>query len=109
MFVKKQGAGIVLLAMLTTAILASTCFSAEGETIKLQGFVSVLKDANGEITSVQLDADDGTYNVELNPKGKELGENMEGEKVEVEGIVSQKDNQKWLKVLTFKEAEEEEK
>jgi primosomal replication protein N len=109
MFVKKQRVGIVLLAMLTTAILASTCFAAEGETVKLQGFVSALKDANGAITSVQLDADDGTYNVELNPKGKELGENMDGEKVEVEGIVSQKDNQKWLKVLTFKAAEEEEK
>jgi DNA/RNA endonuclease YhcR with UshA esterase domain len=109
MFVKKQRVGIVLLAMLTTAILASTCFAAEGETVKLQGVVSVTKDANDVITSVQLDADDGTYNVELNPKGKELGENMEGEKVEVEGIVSQKDNQKWLKVLTFKAVEEEEK
>ena len=109
MFVKKQRVGIVLLAMLTTAILASTCFAAEGETVKLQGVVSVIKDANGVITSVQLDADDDTYNVELNPKGKELGENMEGQKVEVEGIVSQKDNQKWLKVLTFKAVEEEEK
>jgi DNA/RNA endonuclease YhcR with UshA esterase domain len=108
MFVKKQRVGIVLLAMLTTAILASTCFAAEGETVKLQGVVSVLKDANGAITSVQLDADDGTYNVELNPKGKELGE-MNGQMVEVEGIVSQKDNQKWLKVLTFKAVEEEEK
>ena len=109
MFVKKQRVGIVLLAMLTTAILASTCFAAEGETVKLQGLVSVLRDANDVITSVQLVTDAGSYSVELDPKGKELGENMEGEKVEVEGIVSQKDDQKWLKVTAFKEIEEEEK
>jgi DNA/RNA endonuclease YhcR with UshA esterase domain len=109
MFVKKQRVGIVLLAMLTTAILASTCFAAEGETVKLQGLVSVIRDANDVIVSVQLVADKDTYDVVLNAKGLELGENTEGEKVEVEGIVSQKDNQKWLKVLTFKAVEEEEK
>ena len=107
MFVKKQRVGIVLLAMLTTAILASTCFAAEGETVKLQGVVSVARDANDVITAVQLAADAGTYNVELDAEGLELGEDMDGEKVEVEGIVSQKDNQKWLKVLTFKAVEEE--
>jgi hypothetical protein len=109
MFVKKQRVGVVLLAMLTTAILASTCFAADSEPVKLQGFVSVLKDANDAVTSVQLDVDDGIYSVELDSKGKELGESMEGEKIEVEGIVSQKDNQKWLKVLTFKVVEGEEK
>jgi hypothetical protein len=108
MFVKKQRIGIVLLAMLTMAILASTCFAVEAETVKVQGFVSVIKDVNGAITSVQLDTDDVTYNVELNPKGKELGEKMEDEKVEVEGIVSQKDGQEWLTVLTFKVVDEEE-
>jgi hypothetical protein len=107
MFVKKQRVGIVLLAMLTTAILASTCFAAEGETVKLQGVVSVTRDANDVITAVQLAADAGAYNVELDAKGKELGENMEGEKVEVEGVVSEKDGQKWLQVLTFEVVEEE--
>jgi hypothetical protein len=107
MFVKKQRVSIVLLAMLTTAILASTCFAAEGEAIKSQGVVSVARDANEVITAVQLVTDAGTYNVELDAKGLELGE-MGGQVVEVEGIVSQKDNQKWLKVLTFKAVEEEE-
>jgi hypothetical protein len=105
MFVKKQRVGIVLLAMLTTAILASTCFAAEGETVKLQGFVSVTKDANDVITAVQLVTDAGSYNVELDAKGEELGENMEDQKAEVEGVVSEKDNQKWLKVLMFTAAE----
>ncbi len=108
MFAKKQTIGVALLAMLTAVLLASTCFAAEGETVKLQGIVSVTSDANDAITSVQLDADAGTYNVELDAKGLELGENMEGEKVEVEGVVSEKDNQKWLKVLTFDAVEEEE-
>jgi hypothetical protein len=106
MFVKKQRVGIVLLAMLTTAILASTCFAAEGEAIKSQGVVSVTKDANDIITAVQLVTDAGSYSVELDAKGLGLGE-MDGQMVEVEGIVSQKDNQKWLKVLTFKAVEEE--
>jgi hypothetical protein len=109
MSAKKQKMGIVFLAMLTTALLASSCFAAEGETVKLQGLVSVLRDANDVITSVQLVTGEDTYNVELDAKGKELGENMEGEKVEVEGIVSKKDDQKWLKVLTFKAVEEEAK
>jgi hypothetical protein len=109
MSAKKQKMGIVFLAMLTTALLASSCFAAEGETVKLQGVVSVTKDANDVITSVQLATDAVTYNVELDAKGKELGENMEGQKVEVEGVVSKKDDQKWLKVLMFKAVEEEEK
>ena len=109
MSAKKQKMGIVFLAMVTAALLASSCFAAEGETVKLQGLVSVLRDANDVIVSVQLVTDEDAYNVELNAKGLELGENMEGEKVEVEGIVSKKDDQKWLKVLTFKAVEEETK
>jgi hypothetical protein len=104
MFVKTQRVGIVLLAMLTAAILASTCFAAEGETVKSQGVVSATRDANDVITAVQLAADADTYNVELDAKGLELGE-MDGQKVEVEGVVSEKDGQKWLKVLMFTVAE----
>ncbi|MGA1980507.1 MAG: hypothetical protein ABSG99_08125 [Sedimentisphaerales bacterium] len=109
MSAKKQKIGIAFLAMLTTALLASTCFATEGETVKLQGIVSVLRDANDVIISVQLAADKDIYDVVLDAKGLDLGENMEGQKVEVEGVVSKKDDQKWLKVLTFKEVEEEEK
>jgi hypothetical protein len=104
MFAKRQRMGIALLAMLVTALLASTCFAAEGETVKLQGVVSVTRDANDVITAVQLAADAGTYNVELDAKGLELGE-MDGQKVEVEGVVSEKDGQKWLTVLMFTVAE----
>jgi len=104
MFVKKQRMGIALLAILTAALFASTCFAAEGETVKVQGVVNATKDANDGITAVQLAASAGTYNVELDAKGLELGE-MDGQKVEVEGVVSEKDGQKWLKVLMFTAAE----
>jgi hypothetical protein len=103
---KKQRMVIVFLATLTTALLVSSCFAAEGETVKLKGVVSVVRDANDVITSVLLVTDEGTYNVELDEKGKELGENMEDEKAQVEGVVSEVDNQKWLKVLTFSPVEE---
>jgi predicted xylose isomerase-like sugar epimerase len=110
MSVKKRGISIVFLAMLTTALLSSTILLAEdteGETVRLEGFVSVLRDANDAIISVQLVTDEDTYKVVLDEKGLELGEEMEYEKVEVEGIVSEKDEQKWLKVLKFKAIEEE--
>lgn len=109
MFAKKQRVGIVFLAMLTAALLASSCFAAEGETVKLQGLVDVVRDANDVITAVQLDVDGDIYNVKLDAKGLELGEQMEDQEAEVEGVVSEENGQKWLKVMTFKAVEEEEK
>ncbi len=103
MFVKNQRMGIALLAILTTALLASTCFAAEGDVVKLQGTVSVTKEAD-VIKSIQLTTDAGAYSVELDENGLAL-EEMDGKKVEVEGTVSEKDGQKVLKVLTFEAIE----
>lgn len=111
MSAKKQEMYIVFLVMLTATLLASASFAAEapeGETVRLEGFVSVLRDVNDMIVSVNLITDEESYNVVLDKKGMELGEEMEDEDVEVEGIVSKEDDQKWLKVLTFKLVEEEE-
>ena len=111
MSAKKQEMGIVFLAMLTTVLLASTSLAEEepgSEVVKLRGLVSVLRDANDVIISVQLVTDEDTYDVVLDAKGLELGEKMEDEAVEVEGVVSKEDDQKWLKVLTFKAVEKEE-
>jgi hypothetical protein len=99
MLAKKQTIGILCLAMLTAALLASTCFAAEGDAVKVQGTVSVTKEAD-VITAVQLTTDAGAYNVELDEKGMELG-GMDGKKVEVEGTVSEKDGQQWIKVIEF--------
>jgi hypothetical protein len=109
MSVKKQKTSILFLAVLTTALLASTCLAAEGETVSLKGLVTVLRDANDVITSVQLVTDQETYSVVLDAKGLELGDKMEGEEAAVEGVVSKEGDQKWLKVLTFKAVEEEQK
>lgn len=110
MSTKKRRISIVFLAMLTTTLLASTSFAEEAkvETVRLEGFVSVVKDANDAITSVRLFTDEDIYNVVLDEKGLELGSKMEFSEVEVEGIVSEKGDQKWLKVLTFKEIKEDE-
>lgn len=111
MSAKKQEMRIVFLAMLTTALLASTSLAAEEpepEIVRLEGFVSVLRDVNDVIVSVQLVTEEEVYDVVLDAKGLELGEEMEDEEVEVEGVISKEDDQEWLKVLTFKAIEEEE-
>jgi len=43
----------------------------------------------------------------LDAKGLKLGEEMEGEDVEVEGVISEEDDYMLLKVLTFRAVEEE--
>ena len=111
MSVKKGRTTLVFLAVLITALLSSSGLAAEEpepKTVTLEGFVSVLRDANDVITSVQLITDEEAYEVVLDAKGLELGEEMEDEVVEVEGIVSEEDEQKWLKVLTYEAIEEEE-
>jgi archaellum component FlaF (FlaF/FlaG flagellin family) len=104
----KQAIGILCLAMLMAALWASTCSAAEGETTKVQGTVSVTKEADA-IKSVQLTTDTDTYNIELDENGLALGE-MDGLQVEVEGTVTvpEKDGPKWLKVSSFTEVVEEE-
>jgi hypothetical protein len=111
MFAKKQGMSIVFLAVLTATLLASTSFAAEepgGDAVELQGLVSVERDVDDAITSVQLITDEEVYNVMLDAKGLELGEQMEDSQVEVEGVVSEQDDQKWVKVLSFRVVEMEE-
>lgn len=109
MSTEKQRMCLVLSAMLTAALLASISLAAEGsepKPVTLEGFVSVWRDANDVIISVQLDTDEEVYEVVLDKKGIELGEELEDEEVEVKGIVSEEDEQKWLKVLTYKAIEE---
>lgn len=111
MSAKRQGMRIVFLAILTTAFLASAGLAAEGTeptVIETEGYVNVLRDANDVILSVQLVADEQIYDVMLDAKGLELGEQAEDEDVEVAGVVSRADDQQlWLKVRTFKVLEEE--
>ncbi|UCC21483.1 MAG: hypothetical protein JSW23_06610 [Planctomycetota bacterium] len=110
MSAEKQRMWFVLSAVLMTALLASISLAAEEsepKPVTLEGFVNVWRDANDVIISVQLDTDEEIYEVVLDEKGIELGEELEDEEVEVKGVVSEEDEQKWLKVLTYKVIEEE--
>jgi hypothetical protein len=110
MLVGKQRMATLILAMVTALLLTTVSLAVENpepNSVTLQGHVSVLRDANDVIVSVQLITDEVTYEVVLDEKGIALGEEMDGEDVEVQGVVSEKDKQKWLTVQSYKAVEEQ--
>ncbi len=105
-----QGIFVAMLVSMLFCSLGLAAETAEPKAVSVEGMVSVQRDANDMITSVQLAAKDGvTYQVVLDAKGMALGDEMEGEEVQVEGKISEKDGAKWLTVLSFKAAKEEKK
>ena len=110
MSTRKQLIMVVCLAMTMTLAIGVVSLAAEdseSNVVTLQGVVDTYVDANDIIESVQLTtSEDIVYEVVLDEKGIEFGENMDGEKVEVKGIVTEKDEQKWIKVQSFKAIEE---
>jgi hypothetical protein len=44
-----------------------------------------------------------SYSITLDEKGKELGQKMEGKKVNVKGMLSEKAGAKWLTVTEYSE------
>lgn len=82
---------------------------AQPKEVKLEGTVSVVKDANNVITAVKLTTAISAYEVVLNEKGLELGKTMDGKKVEVEGTIQHKDGQKLIDIKSFKPVEEKPK
>jgi thymidylate synthase ThyX len=76
------------------------------KTTKVQGVVNVTKDANDLITKVTLVTKDKVvYNVVLNMKGLDLGKEMADKEVEVEGTVSKRADQQWIRVQSYKQVE----
>ncbi len=110
MLARKQLIWAVCLAMTMTLVPGLVSLMAEGaeaDVVALQGVVSTYMDANNVIELVQLTTTEGiTYAVVLDEKGTELGENMNGKNVEVEGIVTKIDEQEWIKVQSFKALDE---
>jgi flagellar basal body-associated protein FliL len=106
---KKSLVKLAVVLIAGTALLSVVCFAAEkapAESVKVQGLVSVTKDANGDITAVTLTTKDGVvYNVTLDENGKKLGEEMANKKVEIEGTVAEKDGAKWITVQSYKAEE----
>jgi hypothetical protein len=110
MLVGKQRMATLILAMVTALLLTTVSLAAENpepNSVTLQGSVSVLRDANDVVVSVQLITDKVTYEVVLDEKGIALGKEMDGKDVEVQGVVSEKDKQKWLTVQSYKAVEEQ--
>ena len=70
--------------------------------VRLEGTVSVTKDSNDVVTSIELTTARKTvYHVTLDKKGKELSDSN-GKEVVVQCVVTEKDNQKWIKVIEFR-------
>ena len=110
MLTRKQLIVVLCLAITVTLVSGLVSLAAEGSepnVVTLQGFVSTSTDANNVIKSVRLTTDENIiYEVALDEKGIELGEKMDGKQVEVKGIVTEKDEQKWIEVQSFKALEE---
>jgi hypothetical protein len=71
-------------------------------TVKLEGTVSVTKDSNDVVTSIKLTTANKTvYHVTLDEKGKELS-GLNGKEVEVRCVITEKNDQKWIKVHEFR-------
>jgi hypothetical protein len=113
MLVKKDLVKLAILLIAGTALLSAVCFAAEPtpgaeppKLVKVQGVVNVTKDVNDVITKVTVVTKDKVvYNVTLDVKGLELGKAMANKEVEVEGTVSKKGIQEWIKVHSYKEVE----
>lgn len=79
---------------------------AKPDTVKLVGTVNAVKNTNGVVTFVKLVTASTTYSVVLDSKGLELGKTADGKKVEAEGIVTQKEKEKWVTIKSFRRVSE---
>ncbi len=73
-------------------------------TVKLKGTISVTKDPNNVVTAITLTTVNKTvktvYHVILDKKAEELG-SLNGKEVEVQCVVTEKGDQKLIKVQEF--------
>jgi hypothetical protein len=113
----------VIVPGVVVALLAATAFAADANTppepnkplaprppvtVKLKGTITVTKDPNNIVTAIKLTtAYKIVYHVTLDKKGEELG-SLNGKEVEVQGVVTDKAGQKWIKVQKFQLVEKKE-
>jgi hypothetical protein len=77
-------------------------------TVKLKGTISVTKDPNNVVTAIKLTtAYKAVYYVTLDKKGEELG-SLNGKEADVQCVVTEKGDQKWIKVSGFQPVEKKE-
>jgi hypothetical protein len=111
-----QSLVVVLVAVSVFGIASSVKAAEEGaatvekkiekvakEKITIRGTVVVMKDSKGEVTGVELKAEDETiYQVARNPEGKAI-EKEDGKKVEVMGVATERGGKKVLRIKSYKE------
>ena len=103
---------LIMVAGLCAAVcllLGTTAFGkakSKSTETTVKGIVSVTKDASNVVASVKLATSDSIYDVVLNAEGLKIGNTMEGKKIKATGVVSQKGDQKWIEVKTFKAVDE---
>lgn len=91
------------------AFLAVSVFAAGADAnkpkkpdVKLEGTISVTKDSNDVVTSIELTtAHKIVYHVTLDEKGKELS-SLNGKEVKVQCVVTEKNTQKWIQIHEFR-------
>jgi hypothetical protein len=102
----------VAAAFLTASVFAADANAPPKKPVKLKGTIGVTKDPNNVVTAITLTITYKTvktvYHVTLDKKGEELG-SLNGKEVDVRGIVTEKDGQKWIKVQEFQLAEKKTK
>jgi hypothetical protein len=90
---------------------------AKAERITVVGVVQVTKGEDNKVKAVTITTEDdeaaekqaSNYKVYLNARGKQLGEKMEGKKVEAKGVLMKRKDRKtqeevtWLRLGSFKE------
>jgi hypothetical protein len=86
---------ITMIALFISLTLSMASYAQDG-TDRLTGIVTVTRGAEGEISSVTLNAESYdenddivsvTYKIELDEMGKQLGEKHDGEEVQVTGTI----------------------
>jgi hypothetical protein len=87
-----------------SAVLAAETSAEKPAPVTLVGKVLVVKDVNNMPVEVKLATKDTIYSVTLNKEGLKLAD-FNGQDAEVNGIVTKKDNESWLTVLSSKLAE----
>jgi hypothetical protein len=84
-------------------VLAAEAPAEKPATVTVVGTVSAVKDANGLPLSVKLTTKDTVYSVVLNKEGLKLAD-FDGKEAEVQGEVTMKGTESWIKVTSSKEA-----
>ena len=93
---------MVILAMASLAAGIVRAEEEENKEATVKGTVVAKYDDGLNVVGVTLKEDGGkVYNVTLDAKGKAMGEQMDGEKVEAKGKISKQGEAQWITVSGY--------